>query len=179
MSTIGSGRVVAVLSIVCLSICAQLISFADSGREIFSSHQNKLNSRNTRITSYAESIAAANALHPKSGIPGMLGSSVESLVLSTGCYTKVPVTGNQMISVGIAEPVHLQDDALQDGPDRSYVSMEGMAFAPGSGIYLPGEILSDVFDRAINQSGVVEADSIETANGKIELIPEKKDSRIK
>ncbi len=175
---ISSSRLVTYLLGVCLFISSQFIAFADNGREIFSGHQNKLNNRNTRIAGYAESIAAQNALHPKSGIPGMLGSSVETLVLSTGCYTKVPIAGNQMISVGIAKPIHLPDHGLQDDPDRSCVSMDGMAFAPDSGIHLPGAMLSEVFDRAINQSSVVEADGIETADGKIELIPEKRDSRI-
>ncbi len=101
---------------------------------------------------------------------GLIETSLGSVVLAAGEKITLNLDTAGMISVVIEEPVK---EAVF-GPDGeridSAIKNSGEIIAPGSKVTLTASVLDNVFDYAINNTGIIEANSLVERDGVIELV---------
>lgn len=103
---------------------------------------------------------------------GAIQANLGSVVLAAGEKMTLALDDLGQISVVIDEPVK---QAIF-GPDGqrldSAIKNSGVISANGGKVLLTAKVLNDVFDYAINNSGIIEAKSLVNHNGVIELVTE-------
>jgi filamentous hemagglutinin family protein len=104
---------------------------------------------------------------------GVIEATLGSVVLAAGEAVTLNLDSAGMISVVIAEPV--KEAVL--GADAA-VENSGQILADGGKVILSADTLNNVFDYAVNNSGLIQANSLVADNGGIELVAQGEDSNI-
>ena len=124
------------------------------------------------VTNHGQIVAAPN------GFILLLGGAVENtgtltaqlgkVSLASGDQSTVTVSDNKLISVVIDKAT--QQQILKHGKAvKDAIKNTGTITANGGIVELTAQTLSDVFDRAINQQGIIEANSVGVKNGTVIL----------
>jgi len=96
---------------------------------------------------------------------GIIEASLGSVVLASGEVVTLDLDPQGLISVVIDEAttqnLQQKDDAVKN---------TGTIVADGGVVILTARVLDTVFDRAINNQGVIEADAIEDKDGMVKLV---------
>ena len=100
---------------------------------------------------------------------GIIQADLGTIVLATGEKTVLNLDDFGDISVVIDEPVKEAIFGLDGQRITSSIKNSGKITASGGKIILTAKALNNVFDYAINNSGVIEARSLDIRNGEIEL----------
>ncbi|MCX5657022.1 MAG: hypothetical protein NTZ48_02145, partial [Candidatus Omnitrophica bacterium] len=95
---------------------------------------------------------------------GVIEATLGSVALASGDAVTLNLDSAGMISVVIADPVK---EAVEGA--NSAVENSGKISADGGKVILAAKTLNNVFDYAVNQTGVIEAKSLATKNGEIIL----------
>ncbi len=104
------------------------------------------------------------------GNTGSLTAELGRVALASGDTFIVTITDNKLIAVAVDKALQSQI-VLADGTTlKDAVSNKGLISAPGGKVELKAKTLSNIFDRAVNQEGVVEVDSMVDHAGAIELV---------
>lgn len=99
---------------------------------------------------------------------GKIVTTLGKTTLASGEKTTLSLDTAGMISVAVDEPV--KEEVLQDGAEiKSGVENSGEIEADGGVVVLTAEALDNVFDYAVNNEGVIEANAIDTTTGKVIL----------
>jgi len=102
---------------------------------------------------------------------GTIVTTLGSTVLASGSAMTLSLDTAGMISVAIDEAV--KDKVIVDGEEvDSAVENSGEIKADGGVVILTAKIMDDVFDYAVNNEGIIEANSLNNKEGRVELTAE-------
>ncbi|MDD5155513.1 MAG: filamentous hemagglutinin N-terminal domain-containing protein, partial [Candidatus Omnitrophica bacterium] len=103
---------------------------------------------------------------------GTIEVTLGAVVLAAGEKMTLNLDTAGMISVVIDEPV--KEEIYDFGGKKldSAVQNSGTILNPGGKVILAAKVLNHVFDYAINNSGIIQANSLVNRNGVIELVAE-------
>jgi|GEM_PF-4713686 len=100
---------------------------------------------------------------------GLIQAKLGKVSLASGAKMALELDGDGVISVVVDGPVteKVKDDNGNEVKDA--VANKGTIAADGGVIILTADVLKDVFENAVNTTGLIQADSIENVNGQIYL----------
>ena len=99
---------------------------------------------------------------------GKIVTTLGKTTLASGEKATLSLDTAGMISVVIDEPV--KEKVLKDGKEiKSGVENTGEISADGGVVVLTAKALDNVFDYAVNNEGIIEANALDTSNGKVVL----------
>lgn len=99
---------------------------------------------------------------------GTMTAELGNVTLASGDAATVTVSDDRLLSVAVDEAV--KEEIVRDGEKvQDAVKNSGTISAHGGLVKLTAKTLSSIFDNSINQSGMIEAQSVSERNGKIVL----------
>ncbi len=101
---------------------------------------------------------------------GTIQAELGTVVLASGEKMTLALDDLNQISVVIAEPVKEAVFGSDGEKIDSAIKNSGTISANGGKVILTAKVLKDVFDYAINNTGIIEAKSVVNHNGVIELV---------
>ena len=98
---------------------------------------------------------------------GIIVAKLGKVTLASGEKMAVEMDSKGMISVAVEDPV--TEAALDENgtPAESAVENSGSILADGGVVTLTTNVLEDIFQNAVNQEGLIQANQIEEKNGEI------------
>lgn len=164
-------------SIRAAGLIASTLNIADadflSGNNVFTEFPDKIgrpvfNNGYIRVREGGQVVLLGSAV----ANAGTIETSLGSVVLAAGKKITLNLDTAGMISVVIDEPV--QEEIYGFGGEKldSAVRNSGAILNPGGKVILAAKALNHVFDYAINNSGLIRADSLVNHGGVVELIAE-------
>lgn len=103
---------------------------------------------------------------------GTIEATLGSVALAAGEKITLNLDSAGMISVVIDEPVKEAIYGFGGEKLDSAVQNSGKILAPGGKVILAAKVLNNVFDNAINNSGIIQAQSLVSHDGVVELVGE-------
>ena len=99
---------------------------------------------------------------------GQIVTTLGKTTLASGEKATLSLDTAGMISVAIDEAV--KEQVIQDGKEvKAGVENEGEINADGGVVVLTAKALDNVFDYAVNNEGIIQANALDTSNGKVVL----------
>jgi len=95
---------------------------------------------------------------------GTMTAKLGTVAMASGSQATVTVSNDQLLSVVVDQATQSQITGVS-----SAVSNTGKINAQGGTVELTAQTLSNIFDNAINQSGIINATSVSTKNGHVIL----------
>jgi filamentous hemagglutinin family protein len=104
---------------------------------------------------------------------GKIITTLGTTILASGEKMTLNLDTAGMISIAIDKEV--RDKILENGKEiRAGIKNKGKIQADGGAIILTAKALDNIFNYAVNQEGIIEADTIDRSQGKIRLIANRK-----
>jgi len=103
---------------------------------------------------------------------GIAIATLGTVVLASGEKTTLSLDDDGIVSVVVDEPVKELIFDSEGNKFKDAVNNSGEIKADGGKIILTAKVLNSVFDYAINNSGILEANNLENKDGVIELFAE-------
>jgi filamentous hemagglutinin family protein len=108
-------------------------------------------------------------LSQSSNNEGIILADSGTIALAAGDKMTLGLDSQNQISVVVDDAVQSQVTGPDGWPIKNAVSNSGIIQANGGKVVLTAKVMNNIFDYAINNSGIVEANAIQNNGGKVQL----------